>query len=102
MIVGLITSLGVGLLLVVLGVLLCRGQVISLIAEHCRLHVKEQNYGPYTRLVGLALILMGLGICVGGVVAFAVKVLKGLLWIGVGIAAGLFLLALAQGHYNRK
>ena len=53
MVVGLITSLGVGLLLAVLGVLLCRGQLISLIAEHCRLNVKEENYGPYTRLVGL-------------------------------------------------
>ena len=58
MVVGLITSLGVGLLLAVLGVLLCRGKAIALIAEHCRLNVKEENYGPYARLVGLALILM--------------------------------------------
>ena len=101
MVVGLITSLGVGLLLAVLGVLLCRGQLIALIAEHCRLNVKEENYGPYTRLVGLALILMGLGICVGGVVVFAVKLLKGLIWIGLGLAAGLALLALAQGRYNK-
>ena len=101
MVVGLITSLGVGLLLAVLGVLLCRGQLIALIAEHCRLNVKEENYGPYARLVGLALILMGLGICVGGVVVFAVKLLKGLIWIGLGLAAGLALLALAQGRYNK-
>ena len=33
---------------------------------------------------------------------FAVKLLKGLIWIGLGIIAGLFLLALAQGRYNRK
>lgn len=101
MVVGLITSLGVGLLLAVLGVLLCRGQLIALIAEHCRLNVKEENYGPYARLVGLALILMGLGICVGGVVVFAVKLLKGLIWVGLGLAAGLALLALAQGRYNK-
>lgn len=99
MILGFIIDLAVGLLLIILGLLIWKKQKISLLHDYHYKKVKEQDVPAYTRLVGISLIVMGIGICITGVLNLFDSPIW---WIPLfgGIAAGLIIMNKAQKTYN--
>ena len=67
MIIGVIVDFAVGLLCIILGLMLWKKQKISLIHSYHYKNVKKEDVPAYTRLMGIGLILIGVGICITGV-----------------------------------
>lgn len=99
MIVGTIISFAVGALCVVLGALLWKEQMLSLLHEYHYKNVKKEDIPAYTRQMGIGLILVGCGIFVTGLLNLA---LSPLWWIPLvlGFAAGFIVIFRAQKKYN--
>ena len=61
MIVGFVVCMIVGLLCVVLGLLLWKKQMISLVHDYHHKNVQKSDVPAYTRLMGIGLLLIGIG-----------------------------------------
>lgn len=66
MIIGFIIDLAVGLFILILGMQIWKKQKISLLHDYHYKNVKEKDIQAYTRLIGISLILLGIGICITG------------------------------------
>ena len=99
MIAGVIIKEAVGLLCIVLGLLIWIKKKVSLIHSYHYKKVKAEDLPSYARLVGISLILIGLGICISGVL----DLLYSTLWwvpLVVGFVAGAILFYITQKKYN--
>ena len=99
MIVGVIIDLAVGLLLAVLGGLLWKKQMVSILHDYHYKNVKREDLPAYTRQMGIGLIVMGAGICGAGLLSLIDSPCWWILLLG-GIALGLILIVKAQKKYN--
>lgn len=100
MLIGLIVFFGVGILFFALGTLLWKKQRIDLVnAWHTR-NVKQEDVPAYTRLMGLALIAIGAGCVLTGLVACILEEPLGWLALPAGFAVGFALIFQAQKKYN--
>jgi hypothetical protein len=105
--VGLILASLVGVLCVVIGAILMRGN-LSMLHSYHRSRVSEQDALPMGRLVGVGMILAGIGIVAQGVlwiVALSTEQPR-LLTVGTvaliaGLAVGLGLVIFAIVKYNK-
>ena len=89
----------IGALIVALGLLIWLKKMLKLLHAYHYKKVKEEDVPAYARMVGIALVLVGAGIAVTGVLdLFRVD----LWWVSlvVGIGAGIILLIVAQKKYN--
>lgn len=100
MIVGLIVFLGVGILFLVLGWVLWKQQKISLVNGWHTRNVKKEDVPAYTRLMGFALIAIGAGCAITGIVAVLLEQPLGWLALALGFIAGFVLIFRAQRKYN--
>ena len=105
MITSLITTLFVGILIIVLGAINMTGNISSLHSYH-RHRVKEEDKKPFGRLVGFGLILCGIGcIVLGSFLYFgeesALSVTLGLTLFGILFATGLGISFYAMIKYNK-
>ena len=99
MIVGVITELAVGLLCIVLGLVIWKKQKVSLVHEYHYKNVKKEDIPAYTRLLGIGLILIGIGICGTGLL----NLFESSFWwipMLIGFAAGIIVMNKAQKKYN--
>ena len=99
MIIGLIVEAAVGLLCIVLGSVIWAKRKVSLLHAYHYRHVKAEDIPAYTRLVGIGLILVGVGIAVTGVLNF----FRSSLWwvpLVAGFTLGLTVMYIAQKKYN--
>ncbi|MBQ6165759.1 MAG: DUF3784 domain-containing protein [Clostridia bacterium] len=99
MIFGVIVEFAVGLLCIVLGIVLWKKQKVSLVHDYHYRNVKIEDIPAYTRLLGIGLILIGVGICVTGIV----NLFESSFWwipILIGFVAGLLVMNRAQKKYN--
>lgn len=99
MILGCIIETAVGVLLIVLGSLIWFKRKVSLLHSYHYKNVKEEDLPTYCRLVGIALMLMGGGIVVTGVL----NIFYLSLWwlpLVVGFTSGGALFVYAQKKYN--
>ena len=89
----------IGALIVALGLLIWLKKMLKLLHAYHYKKVKEKDVPAYARMVGIALVLVGAGIAVTGVLDL---VHVALWWVSlvVGIASGLTLLVVAQKKYN--
>lgn len=99
MIIGVIVDFAVGLLCIILGLMLWKKQKISLIHSYHYKNVKKEDVPAYTRLMGIGLILIGVGICVTGVLNL---LYSSLWWIPLlaGFVMGFIIMNKAQKKYN--
>ena len=99
MIIGVIVDFAVGLLCIILGLMLWKKQKISLIHSYHYKNVKKEDVPAYTRLMGIGLILIGVGICITGVL----NLLYSSLWwapLLVGFVMGFIIMNKSQKKYN--
>ena len=99
MIVGFIVELAVGLLCVVLGLVIWIKRKVSLVHSYHYKNVKKEDLPAYARLLGIGQILLGIGICVTGLL----NLFKTALWwvpMTVGFIAGFIVMNKAQKKYN--
>ncbi len=99
MIIGVIVDFAVGLLCIILGLMLWKKQKISLIHSYHYKNVKKEDVPAYTRLMGIGLILIGVGICITGVLNL---LYSSLWWIPLlaGFVMGFIIMNKAQKKYN--
>ena len=99
MIVGVIVELAVGSLCVVLGLVIWIKRKVSLVHTYHYKNVKQEDLPAYARLLGIGQILIGIGICVTGLL----NLFKTVLWwvpMAVGFIAGFVVMNKAQKKYN--
>ena len=101
---GLITTLAVGIIIIVLGAINMTGNISSLHSYH-RHRVAEKDIKPFGRLVGLGNVLCGVGVIVFGILTFALEGLlsplaSGVIF-GVFLALGLGISFYAMIKYNK-
>lgn len=99
MLIGCIVESSVGALCIVLGGIIWKKQKVSLVHEYHYKNVKKDDIPAYTRLLGIGLILIGVGICITGVFNLCEAPLW---WIPMlaGFAGGLIVMNRAQKKYN--
>ena len=99
MLIGFLIELAVGLLCIVEGLLIWKKQKVSLLHDYHYKNVKEEELPAYARRIGIGLIVIGVGLCVTGVL----NLLEPPLWwlaMLLGFAAGLTVMHRAQKRYN--
>ena len=99
MIVGFIIELAVGAVCIIIGLLIWKKQKGSLVHDYHYKNVKKEDLPDYTRLLGIGLILIGIGICVTGLL----NLLESSFWwtpMLIGFVAGFIVLNKAQKKYN--
>ncbi len=105
--ITLIMTLGIGILISVLGIINMTGNISSLHWYH-RQRVTEENRKPFGRLVGLGTLIVGIAITVFGVLLFATEKTESVIYVIIGtielifgIAGGLALSFYAMIKYNK-
>lgn len=91
--------MAISALFFVLGFLLWKKQRISLIHDYHYKHVKKSDVPAYTRLMGIALLLMGAGCFIAGIILpFAPE--YSCIPLVLGIVMGTLVMNKAQKTYN--
>ena len=99
-IVETIITLPIGVLCIAVGVLLWKKQKIRLIHNyHCK-NVKTENVKAYTTLWGVGMVILGVCICLVGIVDLILHTEFGWILFGVGFAACFLIGNRAQKKYN--
>ncbi len=99
MIIGFLVELIVGLICIVLGLLIWKKQKASYIHTYHYKNVRQEDIPAYTRLIGIGLIVIGVGICLTGLL----NLFESPLWwipILIGFIAGILVMNKAQKTYN--
>ncbi len=99
-IVEMIITLPIGILFITVGVLLWKKQKIRLIHDyHCK-NVKTEDVKAYTTLWGIGMVILGVCICLVGIVDLILHTEFGWILFGVGFAACFLIGNRAQKKYN--
>lgn len=99
MIVGVIIEILVGLPIIVLGILLWKKQMLSILHDYHYKNVRQRDIPAYTKQVGIGLILIGAGIVITGILNLFYSPYW---WIPLagGMISGLVVMYKAQKKYN--
>ena len=102
-----VTTVGLGLLISILGIINMTGNISSLHWYH-RQRVTEENRRPFGKLVGFGTLIVGLAFIVFGVLSFVAEkmntpalVIAGAVELVVGIVVGIGLSCYAMFKYNK-
>ena len=103
---SLLTTLVVGVIVIVLGVVNMTGNISSLHSYH-RHKVSEENRKPFGRMVGIGTVLVGIGIILEGIMIFLAEKLQsevmanaGLVVLPVFMVPGIIIMVVAMKKYN--
>ncbi len=96
------------ILMILLGTLFCflgwsiwKKRQINLIHSYHYKKVKESDQKAYTALMGKALIVMGIGMYLTGIIDFITSTAYGWIAFSVGFIGGLAMMIYAQITYNK-
>ncbi len=95
-----LSTVAVGAVIAALGLLTWKKQTTRFLHRYHYRNVKEADVPAYTKQMGVGELLVGLGICVTGLLRLYTESL--LSWAGLiaGLAAGPFVMHKAQMRYN--
>ena len=99
-IIALVFMLALALAFVWIGLLIWKKQRIDLIHEYHHTKVSKKDVPAYTKLMGIAMIVIGAGIGVGAAVTFLVSKSLGFPLVIAAIIAGAVLMSRAQKKFN--
>ena len=101
LIIGVIIIGGVGVLLVILGFLLWKREMITLLHNYHVSNVSPENRRAFCKLSGIGLIVIGLSLLITAVVLGITDSAYSFICFGVGFVVGLFALVAAGMKYNQ-
>lgn len=101
MIAGIIIVGAVGILFVVLGWLLWKKEMITLMHDYHVNKVSEENKAAYCKLSGIGLLVIGLGAVVTAILLCFSESPKGFIVFAIGFVIGLAMMLTAGRKYNR-
>ncbi len=91
---------GVGILFVVLGLLLWKKQKITILHDYHYKNVKKEDVSAYTRLMGIGQIVIGVGLCLTGLLMLITQSQAVWTVFVLGMVIGLILMHRTQMRYN--
>ncbi len=97
----LIFMVAIGTLFCVFGFKIWKKEIITLIHDYHYKKVKESDKKAYTTLIGKAMLLMGLGMYLTGIIDFITSTFYGFIAFGVSFIGGIIMIILAQKKYNK-
>lgn len=100
-IIGVITTGGAGVIIVVLGWLIWKKEKLSLMHDYHVDKVSVENTPAFCKLSGTGLIVMGTGLLITAVILGITDSAYSFLCFAVCFAAGLAMLIIAGAKYNR-
>ena len=100
-IIGIVTPLGVGILLIVLGSLLWKKEKISILHDYHVNKVSPENKKAFCKMSGVGLIAIGIGLLITAVILGITDSAYSFICFAVFFAVGLCLLIAAGMKYNR-
>ena len=95
-----IITLPTGVLFIVFGVLLWKRQKIRLIHDYHHKNVKPDDIKAYTALWGVGMVILGVCICLVGIIDFVSRTGFGWILFGAGFAVCFLLGNKAQRKFN--
>ena len=100
MFVEILTYLAVGGVLITLGLLVWKKQMVKVLHDYHYKNVKEEDLPAYTRQMGIGQTIIGIGLCVTGLLRIFTD--KAVAWSGLiaGLVIGVAVLHKAQMKYN--
>ncbi len=101
LIIGVIITGGIGVLLIVLGFLLWKKEMITLLHDYHVDKVSPENRTAFCKLSGIGLIVIGLGLLITAVLLGITDSAYSFICFGVGFAVGLFALIVAGMKFNQ-
>jgi hypothetical protein len=101
LIIGVIITGGVGVLLVILGFLLWKREMITLLHNYHVSNVSPENRRAFCKLSGIGLIVIGLSLLITAGILGITDSAYSFICFGVGFAVGLFALIAAGMMYNQ-
>ena len=102
MIIGVITVVAVGLLAVILGCLIWRKEMISLLHDYHYENVSEEDKKAFCELSGIGVLAVGIGLLITGVILAMTDSALSFIAAAVGFAIGMALLIYAGAKYNKQ
>lgn len=100
MIIETIITLPTGIAFIVLGLLLWKKQKINLLHDYHYKNVKPQDVNSYTRLWGIALIVLGVCVCPVGIIDYFFHMGMGWIVFAIGMIVCIVIGNKAQKTYN--
>ena len=100
-IIGVLTTGGVGVLLVVLGVLLWKKEMITLLHDYHVDKVSQEDKKAFCKLSGIGLIIPGAGLVLSAILLGITDSAWSFLCFAVSFPVGLGMLIAAGRKYNR-
>ena len=100
-IIGVLTTGGVGVLLVVLGVLLWKKEMITLLHDYHVNKVSQEDKKAFCKLSGIGLIIPGAGLVLSAILLGITDSAWSFLCFAVSFPVGLGMLIAAGRKYNR-
>lgn len=91
----------VGVILLVLGILLWKKEMITLLHDYHYDKVSPENRAAFCRLSGIGLIVIGVGLLITAMILGLTDSAYSFLAFAAGFAGGLVLLIRAGAKYNR-
>ncbi len=91
---------GIGLLFVYLGLLLWIKEKINIMHDYHYTKVKETDKKPYTRIMGIAMIVIGIGCLLSGVASLFIGGGKSIIVFCGSFTIGILMMLYAQIKYN--
>lgn len=96
----LIFLLIIGIIFIIVGLIIWKNNNISLIHDYHHTKVSEKDKKTYTKNYGKALLIMGTGICLTGIIDFMFNTAIGFIIFGVCFICGLVIIIYTQIKYN--
>ena len=100
-IIGIMITGVIGVLLVVLGCLLWKKEMITLLHDYHIDKVSPENRKAFCKLSGIGIIIIGSGLLVSSVILGITDSAYSFLFFAVCFSAGIFALIVAGMKYNR-
>ena len=91
----------VGIMFVVIGCLIWKKEMISLLHDYHYEKVSEDDKKPFCTLSGVGVLLIGIGMLVTAVIFGGTESLWSFIAFAAGFAAGIIMLIYAGRRYNR-
>ncbi len=95
-----IITFAMGTLFLVIGYLLWKRHMITLIHDYQYIHVRDEDRVNYTKTYGKGISLIGIGMISTGIIFLLTHSLLGWFAFGIGFIWGVIIMLKAQKKYN--